>query len=97
MEYDKIDASEGIDTNKIGSLHEGIVYCYWYFLKIRFKFQPKVCDGCYVMTQKSISFDDAVIVTWKRRNYRIKFWSMTKNEAVDKMKYADLNEKSGQL
>ena len=97
MEYDIIDALEGIDTNKIGSLRECIIYRYWYFLKIRYKFQPKVCDGCHVITQKSISFDDAVIVTWKRRNCRIKFWSMTKNEALDKMKYTDLSEKSGQL
>ena len=44
-----------------------------------------------------MSFDDTAIVTVKGHDYRIKFWFMTKNKAVDRMKIADLSEKCGQL
>ena len=47
LEYDGIDASEGIDANKISDLRERIICHYWYFLKINFKFQPELCDSCH--------------------------------------------------
>ena len=44
LDYDRIDASEGIDTNKTDGLHECIICHYWYFLRITFRFQPKKCN-----------------------------------------------------
>ena len=38
MKYDRIDGSEGINTNKTGSLRKFIIFHYWYFLIINFKF-----------------------------------------------------------
>ena len=59
------DTWEGIGTNKTGSLRECIIFHHWYFLRINFWFQPKVCDG-YDMTQKSMSFKDIATITfWK--------------------------------
>ena len=49
-----------------------------------FRFQPKIFNGCHDMTQKSMSFDDAVIVAVRGNHYRIKFWFMTKIEAKNK-------------
>ena len=49
------------------------------------------------MTQKIMSFDDSAIVTFNINDYPINFCFMTKNEAVNKMKNKNLNEKSGQL
>ena len=42
------------------------------------------------MTQKSTSFDDVAVVTLRGNGYRMNSWFMTKKEAVDKMKNADL-------
>ena len=56
LEYDRIDVSEGINTYKIEGSCECIICHYWYFLGINFRFQPNVCDFCYDMTQKSMSF-----------------------------------------
>ena len=36
-----------------------------YFLRINFRFQPKVCGSCYDIKQKSMSFDDTAFVTVK--------------------------------
>ena len=58
------------------------------------KFQQKVWDDCHDMTQKSTSFNDFVIVTVKGNDYRTKFWFRTKSEVADRLKNADLSEKS---
>lgn len=50
-----------------------------------------------VATQKTMNFDDTVIVTVKGHDYRINFWFLPKNEAVSSMKDANLSENSGQL
>ena len=47
MVHDRIDVSEVIDVNKTNSLCKHIICHYWYFLEIDFRFQPKVCDGCF--------------------------------------------------
>ena len=70
---------------------------YWHFLKTNLRFQAKLCDGCYHITQNSMTFGDAAIVTVKGCGYKINFWFMTKNEAVYRVKNADLSEKSGTM
>ena len=45
------------------------------------------------MTQKSMSFNNAVIDTFGRNDRRIHFWAMTKSDTVNRMKNADLSEK----
>ena len=49
------------------------------------------------MTQKAVSFNDFVIVTVGRNDYRIIFYFMTKNQPIDRIKNVDLSEKSGRL
>ena len=48
-----------------------------------FRFQPKFCNGCHDMTQKSMSFNDVEIVTVERDDYLIHFWNMTKSETMN--------------
>ena len=47
--------------------------------------------------QKTINFNDVAIVSVKRSDHRIHFWYMSKDDAVNKMKNSDLNEKNGVL
>ena len=44
----------GLGTNKTGGLRECISCNYWYFVKVNFKFQPKVRDGCHDIAQISM-------------------------------------------
>ena len=44
-----------------------------------------------------MTFNDAVIVSAKGSDYRINFWYMSKDDAVNIMKNSDLDEKSGLL
>ena len=47
--------------------------------------------------QKSMIFNNVAIVSVKRSDYRIHFWHMSKDDAVNIMKNSNLNEKSGSL
>lgn len=49
------------------------------------------------MTQESMSFDGFSIAIVERNYYRINFRFMTKNKAADRMKNADLRDKSGKV
>ena len=53
LDYDRVNVSEGSDSNKTGSSRECTICHYWYFLKINFRFQPKVCDSYHSITQKN--------------------------------------------
>ena len=62
LEYDRIDVSVGIDTRKLGGSRECVISQYWCFLKVNFRFQPKVHYSCHDMMQKSMSFNNVSIV-----------------------------------
>ena len=47
LQYEKIDASEGIDTKKTSALKECMLCYYWYFKDVGFKFEPHVCNKCH--------------------------------------------------
>ena len=47
--------------------------------------------------QKATSFDDVAVVSIKGNNYRIHFWYMSKNDAINLMNNSILNEKTGSL
>ena len=86
-----------INVNKTNSLLECIICHYWYFLDINFGFQPKVYDHCHDLMQKAMSFNDVTIVSVKENDYRIHYWHMSKDEAMNLLKNADLSEKSEHL
>ena len=82
LEYDRDDLSEGIGVNKNNGSCECIIWNYWFFLEINSRFQPKVCDGCHELMQKTMSFNDVAIVFVKGNYYRIHFfiWVKIKQE-----------------
>ena len=47
--------------------------------------------------QKAINFNDLAIVSIKRSDYRIHFWYISEDNAINIMKNSNLSEKSGPL
>ena len=47
--------------------------------------------------QKAMNFNDVAIVSIKRNDYKILFWYMSKDDAVNIMKNSNLNEKTRSL
>ena len=97
LEYDTIDISEGIDTNKRSASKECNICHYWYFLDKNFNYEKYLCNGCHDLMQKAMSFNDIAIVSIKGNDYRIHFWYMSKNDAIVLMTNSNLNYKNGIL
>ena len=97
VEYDRIDISEGIDVNKTNLSKECDISHYWYFKDIGFKYEPYLCNGCHDLMQKAMSFNNIAIVYVKGSAYRIHFWYMSKDDAVNIMNDSNLVDKRGVL
>ena len=47
LQYEKIDISEGIDTNKTSASKEYMLCYHRYFKSVGFKFEPHVFNKCH--------------------------------------------------
>ena len=97
LKYKRIDISEGIDINKTNLSKECNICHYWYFKKIGFKYEPYLCNGCHDLMQKAMSFNNIAIVYVKENAYRINFWYMSKNDAINIVNGSILVDKRGVL
>ena len=92
LEYDRIDISEGIDTNKTSASKECDICHYWYFLDKNFNYDPYLCNGCHDLMQKAMSFKNVAIVSIKGNYYRIHFCYISKNDAITLVTNSNLND-----
>ena len=97
LEDNRTDISEGIDVNKTSLSNECDICHYLYFKNIGFKYEPYLCNGCHDLMQKATSFNNIVIVYINGNAYRIYFWYMSKNDAINIMNGSNLVDKSGVL
>ena len=97
LEYDRIDTSEGIDVDKTNLSKEQDICHYWHFKNIGFKYEPYLCNGCHYLMQKAMSFNNIAILYVKRSAYRIHFWYMSKDDAINIMNNSNLVDKWGVL
>ena len=70
-------------TELMLTMRECVIYHYWAFLNINFNFQPEVCNGCRILMQKSMGFNDAAIVTVKGDIHIIHLLYMSKDETIN--------------
>ena len=97
LEYDRIDISEGIDVNKTNIFKKCDICHYWYFKNIGFKYESYLCNGCHDLMQKAMSFNNIAIVHVKGNSFRIHFWYMGKDDAINIMNGSNLVDKRGVL
>ena len=97
LEYDRIDSSEEIDVNKTSLSKECDICCYWYFKDIGFRYEPYLCNGCHDLMQKALSFNNVATVYVKENAYRIHFWYISKDDAINVINGSNLVDKRGVL
>ena len=97
LEYNRINISEEIDIKKTNASRQCKICHYWYFKDIDFKYEPYLCNSCHGLMQKAVSFNDVAIVYVKGSAYRIHFWYMSKDDAVNIMNNSNLIDKMGVL
>ena len=97
LEYDRIYISEVIEVNKTNLLKEQELFHYWFFKDISIEYEPYLCNGCRDLMQKAMSFNNAAIAYVKGNAYRINFWYMRKDDAINIMNGSNLVDKRGVL
>ena len=98
LEYDRIDISEGIDTNQnLLTSKKCYLYSYWYFINKNLNYQKYMCNGCHDMSMKAISMHNLYIGYNNGNVYRINFVFMSTNDALNLIKNAIIIDKKGTL
>ena len=62
-----------------------------------FKYEKYLGNGCHDLMQKAMSFNSVAIVYVKGSVYRIHFWYMSKDDAINIMNGSNLVDKRGVL
>ena len=65
LQYNRIDVSEGIDINKRNKSKECMLFYYWYFKDIGYKFQPYLCNGCHAVSIMAYELKNVTILKVK--------------------------------
>ena len=98
LEYDRIDLSEGIDTNKNILTSKKCYLCgYWYFINENFNYQKYMCNGCHDMSTKAISMQNIAVIYHNAHAYRVNFAFISKNDAFNLRKKSVILDKKGTL
>ena len=61
-----VDISERIDINKTGASKGCIIFHFWYFKDIGYKFEPHVCNSCHNILMMAHEFKKNVNTECKR-------------------------------
>ena len=85
LQYEKIDASEGIDVNKTSASKECELCHYWFFKDIGFKFEEHVCNRCHDLLTMAHSLKNIVILSAKGATFRCSLIGTSKNESLKKL------------
>ena len=93
LQYERIDASEGINLNKSDKLKECMICHYWYFKDIGYKYQPHVCNGSHDLSIVVYDLNDYMILNIKGIDYRCCVFNMSKNDAMNLLNNSMLDNK----
>ena len=85
LQYQKIDASEGIDINKTSASKECELCHYWFFKDIGFKFEEHVCNKCHDLLTMAYSLKNISILNAKGATFRCILMGISKNEGLRKL------------
>ena len=85
LQYEKIDVSEGIDTNKTSALKECMICHYWYFKDVEFKFEPHVSNKCHDVMMTAYELKNIAILNVKGVDFSYVLWGISRDEAVNRL------------
>ena len=85
LQYQDIDALEGIDVNKTSASKECELCHYWFFKDVGFKFEEHVCNGCHDLLTMAYELENIAILSAKGTTFRSSLMGASKNEALKKL------------
>ena len=93
LQYEKIDVSERIDTNKTITSKECMLCHHCYFKDVGFKFKPHVCNKCHYVLMTTDELKDIAILNVKGVDFRCILWDICRDEAVNRLNNSVLENK----
>ena len=93
LQYEKIDVSQGIDTNKTSLSKSGMLWNYWYFKYVRFKFEPHVCNKCHDVVMTDYELKNIAILNVKWVDFSCILWGISRDEAINRLNNSVLGDK----
>ena len=92
LPYEKIDVLEGTDTNKTRPSKECMLYHYWYFKDVGFKFELHVCNKCDVL-MTAYELKTFALLNVKGVDFRCILWGISRDEALNRLNNSVLEDK----
>ena len=92
LQYDRIDVSEEIDTNKTSAAKECMLRHYWYFKDFGFKYEPNVCNKCHDLLMTAYELKNYAILNVTGVDYRCILWGTGRNKAVNILNNSKLDD-----
>ena len=80
LQYEKINASEGIDVNKTSASRKCVLCHYWLFKDVGFKFEKHVCNRCHDLLTMAYSLKNIVILSAKGATFKYLLMSVKKTK-----------------
>ena len=93
LQYEKIDVSERIDTNKTSVSKECTLCHYWYFKDVEFKFEPHVSNKCHDVMMTAYELKNIAILNVKGVDFSYVLWGISRDEAVNRLNNSVLEDK----
>ena len=82
LQYEKIDALEGIDINKTNASRKCVLCHYWFFKDVGFKFEEHVCNGCHDLLTMAYSLKNIAILSAKGATFSCLLMGTSRTEAI---------------
>ena len=89
LQYEKNDVS----LIKTSVSEECMVFHYWYFKDVGFRFEPHVCNKCHDVLMNAYELKNIAILNVKGVDFRCILWGISRNEAVNRLNNSVLEDK----
>ena len=93
LQYEKIDVSEGIDTNKTSASKQQMLCHYWYFKDVGFKFESHVCNKCHDVLMTAYELKNIAILNVKGVDFTYILWGISRDKTVNRLNNLVLEDK----
>ena len=93
LQCKKNDVSEGTGTNKTAAPKECMLYRYWYFKDVEFKFELHFCNKCHDVLMTAYELKNIAILDVKGVDFRCILWGISRDEAVNRLNNSVLENK----
>ena len=95
LQCKKIDVSKGIDINETSTSKECMLYHYWYFKDVGFKFEAHVCNKCDFVLVTVYELKDVAGLNVKRVDFRCILWGLVKMKLLTLFKMGIFRDANG--